>query len=184
METLANRPGKIDWKALLARCSSRGPGFFDQGALPRMIANREVVSGLVVSIGVLCEGAGPVPARILEFLQSLAGAREVGGRSGEDEFLLICRDERGAAAQRRLARISRELWDFQLGSLGDFAILFSWGGVEAEHEPIEEALALASMRMQETRRGREALMTKAWMTKSGMTGEVRAASAFPAARLS
>jgi hypothetical protein len=166
METLAVRPGKIDWKSLLARRARR-----DSGALGRMIENRETVSGLVVSIGLHCERNGPVPERILNFMQSLGSAGDICGWSGADEFLLISPAERGASAQRRLARISRELWDFQLGSLGDFAILFSWGGVEAENEPIEDAIALAGMRMQETRRARKAFL-----------GEIRAASACPVAR--
>src|SRR5271154_110203 len=109
METTAVRPGKIDWKALLARRSQKAPD-----ALAHLIASGERVSGLVVSIGVHCDAKGPVPSRILNFVQSLAGAGDIGGWSREDEFLLICAGERGASAQRRLARISRELWDFQL----------------------------------------------------------------------
>jgi hypothetical protein len=164
METTAVRPGKIDWKSLLARCAK-------SGALERMIANRERVSGLVVSIGVHCDDHGRVPERVRNFVQSLVGAGEIGGWSGADEFVLMCRAEQGASVQRRLVRISRELWDFQLGPLGDFAILFSWGGVEVENEPVEEAVAMASMRMQETRRARKVLMTR----------EIRAASESPAA---
>jgi hypothetical protein len=161
--------GKIDWKALLERCSQKST---KDDALGRMIASRENVSGLAVSIGVQCDGA--MPHRVVEFVQSLAGSGETSGRRGEDEFLLICPQERGAAAQRRLARISRELWDFQLESLGDFRILFSWGGVEVENEPIEDAIEQANMRMRETQRARQTLMTR----------RIRAASASPVADLS
>lgn len=161
--------GKIDWKALLDRCSQKST---QDDALGRMIAGRENVSGLAVSIGVQCDGA--MPRKVIEFVQSLAGAGETSGRRGEDEFLLICPQERGAAAQRRLARISRELWDFQLESLGDFQILFSWGGVEIDNEPVEDAIEQANMRMQETRRARRTLMTR----------RIRVASASPVADLS
>src|SRR5580658_246703 len=146
MEAPIARPGKIDWKSLLARCSKRRVGNLDR------------VSGLVVSIGVHCDRGGPVPGRIVNFLESLRESGDFAERWGEDEFLLICPEERGASVQRRLARISRELWDFQLGSLGDFEILFSWGGVEVQDEPVADAIALATMRMQETRRARKSLM--------------------------
>ncbi len=161
--------GKIDWKALLDRCSHKS---VHDDALGRMIAGREKVSGLAVSIGVQCEGA--MPEGVVRFMQSLAGVDDTSGRRGEDEFVLICPSERGASAQRRLARISRELWDFQLESLGDFQILFSWGGVEIDNEPVEDAIEQANMRMQETRRARKTLLTR----------RIRAASASPVADLS
>jgi hypothetical protein len=42
--------------------------------------------------------------------------------------------------------------------MGDFSILFSWGGVEVQSESIDEAIASANERMKETRRGRKLLM--------------------------
>jgi hypothetical protein len=77
--------------------------------------------------------------------------------SGEDEFLLICPQERGAAAQRRLSQIAQQLWDFQLRSLGSFQILFGWGGLEVRSESNEEAIASARECMQETKRSRNLL---------------------------
>lgn len=153
MEAVIERTGRrVDWKSLLARRSKK-------------------VTGLVVSIGVIGQAEGGIPDRVVRFVRSLGGTGDFVYRAGDHEFALIWRGEQGPAAQRRLARISRELWDFQLGSLGDFAILFTWGGVEVEDESIEEAIALATMRMEETRRGRKALVT----------GKIRAASAYPAA---
>ena len=154
-------PEKIDWKSLLARHSKKKMGF-------ERMAPGGTVSGLVVSIGVI--GGGRIPDNVLNFVRGLGGTAEAAYRLSDDEFSLVWHGERGAPAQQRLARISQELWDFQLGSLGALSVLFSWGGVEVENEPVEEALALASMRMQETRRGRMALMTR----------EFRAASAYPA----
>ena len=39
--------------------------------------------------------------------------------------------------------------------MGSLSILFSWGGVEVRSESIDEAIASATERMQETRRGRK-----------------------------
>jgi hypothetical protein len=152
--------GKIDWKSLLARNSKKESGF-------ERVPSGGTVSGLVVSVGVI---GGRIPDNVLNFVRGLGGAAEAAYRLSDDEFSLVWREERGAAAQQRMARISQEVWDFQLGSLAGLVILFSWGGVEVENEPLEEALAMASMRMQETRRGRMAMMTR----------EFRAASAYPA----
>jgi len=76
-------------------------------------------------------------------------------QSAPDEYLLIFPNERGAAAQKRLSRIAQQLWDFQLDSLRTDPVKFSWGGLEVRNEPVSEAIASASERMHETRRGRQ-----------------------------
>jgi len=144
MGAIGQRTGKIDWNALLARTAKKNDAV-------------ERVTGVVVSIGVLHRDGTSIPENVLRFVRELGGsAREY--RVSEDEFALVWHGESGAAAQQRLARISQELWNFQLGALDGLAILFSWGGVEVENEPMEEALASASMKMHETRRGRKALI--------------------------
>ena len=70
---------------------------------------------------------------------------------------MIYPKEHGASAQRKLSQIAQQLWDFQLRSMGTYSILFSWGGVEVASESIEEAIASANERMQETHRGRKLL---------------------------
>ena len=89
-------------------------------------------------------------ADVCEFIQSLIGPGDFAAQSGTDEFLLIYPSERGASAQRRLGQIAEQLWDFQLRSMGSLSILFSWGGVEVRSESIDEAIASATERMQET----------------------------------
>jgi len=113
----------------------------------------------VVSIGVNASRKpdGTLPESVHNLVQSLIGPHDFAAQSGDDEFLLIYPRERGASAQRRLSQIAQQLWDFQLRSLGSFQILFSWGGVEVRSESIEEAIASASERMQETKRGRKLL---------------------------
>jgi hypothetical protein len=134
-------------------------GHVDGHVLNKLVQSRQPISGLVVSIGVNSsrKSDGALPESVINLVESLIGPHDFAAQSADDEFLLIYPQERGASAQRRLSQISRQLWDFQLSSLGSFQILFSWGGVEVSGESIEEAIASASERMQETKRGRKLL---------------------------
>jgi hypothetical protein len=171
--TTIKPPGiKKDWGSMLAR-NAQGhkparlgelplpagfqAGFHDGHVLSKLVESRQPVSGLVVSIGVNSSrnSARKLPEGVSKLVESLLGPNDFAAQSGEDEFLLIYPEERGASAQRRLSQIAQQLWDFQLRSLGSFQILFSWGGVEVSSESIEEAIASASERMQETKRGRK-----------------------------
>jgi hypothetical protein len=134
-------------------------GFHDGPALTRLVKQRQPVHGLVVSIGVSGNGsaAGDVPLLI----QTLIGPTDFAAPSGEEEFLLIFPAERGVSAQRRLSLVAQELWDFQLNSGETCSILFSWGGVEASGESINDAIESANERMRETRRKRATLRPRA-----------------------
>jgi hypothetical protein len=134
-------------------------GFHDGFVLSRLVQKRQPVSGLVVSIGVNTppNSTGSLPGAVRNLIESLIGPEDFACQSSREEFLLIYPHERGASAQRRLSGIAQRLWDFQLRSLGTFAILFTWGGVEVRSESIEEAVASATERMHETRRGRKLL---------------------------
>jgi hypothetical protein len=134
-------------------------GFHDGHVLNKLVQSRQPISGLVVSIGVNSsrKSDGSLPESVIKLVESLIGPDDFAAQSGDDEFLLIFPQERGASAQRRLSKIAQLLWDFQLRSLGSFQILFSWGGVEVRSESIEEAIASACERMQETKRGRKLL---------------------------
>ncbi len=167
--------GKKDWGSLLARRNSPAAaesspaisqngavvpaGFHEGFVLSQLVQNRQPVSGLVVSIGVSAprEEDGSLPEAVKALIQSLIGPDDFACRTNDEEFLLIYPRESGASAQRRLSKIAQQLWDFQLRSLGTFQILFSWGGVEVQSESIDEAIASANERMQETRRGRKLL---------------------------
>ncbi len=178
--------GKKDWNSLLTRRAEPKPavevqtdlidavaaatinqrnhenfpaGFQDGFVLSQLVQSRKPVSGLVVSVGVSAprNQDGSLPEQVRTVIQSLIGPDDFACQSSEEEFLLIYPGERGASAQRRLSQIAQQLWDFQLRSLGKFSILFSWGGVEVRSESIEEAIASANERMQETRRGRKLL---------------------------
>lgn len=159
-----------DWGSLLHRNAEEAKqapalkgfqaGFHDGFVLNQLVQSHQPISGLVVSIGVNAPrtSGGKLPEAVSKLVESLIGPNDFAARSGEDEFLLIYPHEKGAAAQRKLSRIAQQLWDFQLRSLGSFQILFSWGGVEVQSESIEEAIASASERMLETRRGRKLVM--------------------------
>ncbi len=162
--TPAAKPvAKKDWGALLSRrepVTTDVPAGFHEGfVLSQLVQNRQPVSGLVVSIGVNTprEDDGSMPEQVKDLIQSLIGAGDFACQTNPEEFLLIYPNERGASAQRRLSQIAQQLWDFQLNSLGTFQILFSWGGIEVKSESIDEAIASANERMQETRRGRKLL---------------------------
>jgi len=137
-------------------------GFQDGFVLTRLLEQHQPVSGLVVSIGVSAQDVEATPKSeaaeaVRMLVESLLGPEDFAAQSGEEEYLLICPGERGAAAQRRLSEIAQHLWDFQLRSMGKYSVLFSWGGVEVRSESITEAIASATERMQETRRGRKLL---------------------------
>ncbi len=167
---------KKDWGALLSRrASATAPapavseqkptenplanipaGFHDGFVLNRLILTHQPVTGLVVSIGVSANPKdGTVSEPVTGLIRSLIGAGDFACPGGTGEFLLIYPRLNGAAAQRQLSLVAQQLWDFQLRSLGSTSILFSWGGVEVASESIDEAIASASERMNETRRGRK-----------------------------
>jgi hypothetical protein len=129
-------------------------GFHDGAVLGRLVQTRQAVNGLVVSIGVDSED-GSIPEPVQKLVESLIGPEDFACKSGDKEFVLIYNNMRGASAQRRLSVIAQSLWDFQLRWLGNFSVLFSWGGVEVRGEPIQEAIAAANERMVETKRLRK-----------------------------
>jgi hypothetical protein len=140
-------------------------GFQDGFVLTRLVERRQPISGLVVSIGVTAQekedqdkdvvAVEPVPAMVRTLVESLIGPGDFAAQSAKEEYLLIYPGVRGVAAQRKLSEVAQQLWDFQLRSMGQFSVQFSWGGVEVRSESIEEAIASATERMNETRRGRK-----------------------------
>ena len=82
--------------------------------------------------------------------------------------MLVFAGESGSVAQRRLNGLSERLWDFQLRSLGNFSVMFSWGATEANAETFEDAVEAASERMRETRHNRRTIsMEKTRLKKVG-----------------
>jgi len=171
----ASAPSRNDLlEAVVAATDSTAPtqssapalpaGFQDGYVLSRLVERRQPVSGLVVSIGVTAEdkegqaaAADSVPALVRSLVESLIGSGDFAAQSGQGEYLVIYPGMRGATAQRKLSEVAQQLWDFQLRSMGQFSVQVGWCGDEVRSESIEEAIASATERMNETRRGRKVL---------------------------
>ncbi|MCC6389570.1 MAG: diguanylate cyclase [Bryobacterales bacterium] len=144
------------------------PGYHDRSVLTSYLQSTDVLTGVVVAIGINDyshhrEKMGPAPMQ--ELMQSvetmvsglLREGVDFGCRSAEDEFILVFPKETGAEAQRRLTAISERLWNFQLRSLSNFSVLFSWGAVEVRGESLADSAASASERMYQTKRNRKTI---------------------------
>lgn len=130
-------------------------GLFDYNLLQKQASEGKTFNGLVVSIGMNAVDRQNVGI-VHGFLGSLMDATDFACWSDTDQFLLVCSDLSGDAAQRRLARITEKLWDFQLRSMGSLNIQFAWGGKEGRGgaERLNDVVAAAIEQMHETRDAR------------------------------
>lgn len=136
---------------------SQPGGMIQQTVLEKWIESEQRFSGLVVSIGINDTDSSMWYSRDLmqsvgNYIAGLLKAKDYCCRTSYDEFLMVCPGEQGAQSQRRLNHISERLWDYQLRGMGAGSILFSWGGVQVQDQPLAEAIASATERMRETKR--------------------------------
>jgi GGDEF domain-containing protein len=138
-------------------------GLHEAAVLSQLIENQTPYSGVVVAIGIndydalrekLSSGADSVAA-LNKMVLSMLRPQDFACRFQDDEYILIYPGERGSSAQRRLFQVSEKLWDFQLRSLGNLSVMFSWGGLEVTNETLAEAVASARERMYQTKRNRK-----------------------------
>lgn len=140
-------------------------GLHDSATLSALLEANRPFSGVVVSIGIndfealrerLSSGEQNTEslAPLNKLITSMLRPGDFASRFQEDDFILLFPGEAGSAAQRRLFQVSEKLWDFQLRSLGQLAVMFSWGGLEVTNEPLSNAVAAARERMFQTRRNR------------------------------
>ena len=129
-------------------------GMCDQAALQPFLETDFPFTGLVVLVGIANSRTPSREHPAQPFIEGILCPADFACRYGKDEFLIICPELRGAEAQRRLNEISERLWNFQLRGQGSFSVLFSWGGIGAENEPLSEAIASATERMRQTKRSR------------------------------
>jgi GGDEF domain-containing protein len=128
-----------------------------QPAFQELLDGGEPFSGLVISIGVnesdssMWHRQGLMQS-VATYIAALLREKEFSCRTGYDEFIMVCYGEQGPQSQRRLNHISERLWDYQLRGIGTCSILFSWGGVEVQDQPLAEAVASAVDRMRQTKR--------------------------------
>jgi hypothetical protein len=132
-------------------------GMIQQPVLDALLASQQLFSGLVVCIGVNDSDSSMWHSQGLmqsvgSYVAGLLKEKDFSCRTAYDEFVMVCRGQEGAESQRRLNQISERLWDYQLRGIGACSILFSWGGVQVQDQPLAEAIASATERMRETRR--------------------------------
>ena len=140
-------------------------GNHPSAVLNQLLDRKELLSGLVVSIGMNDylqldeilghEAAGKLLNSVEILMESVAGENGFCSRRSDDEFVLIYPELNGAQAQQRLSEISEQLWDYQLQTLKTYSVVFSWGASEAQKQPLTEALSTASEHMAETRNSRK-----------------------------
>jgi len=140
----------------LARCNHPA-GMIQQPVLDELLASQQLFSGLVVCIGINDSDSSMWHSQGLmqsvgTYIAGLLREKDFSCRTAYDEFVMVCQGEEGAESQRRLNQISERLWDYQLRGIGACSILFSWGGVQVQDQPLAEAIASATERMRETRR--------------------------------
>jgi hypothetical protein len=153
-------PGALtaDYQLIENESESAWPkGVIQQSEFRKLLAGGESFSGLVVSIGVNDTDSGAQHSQGLmhsvgAYLGELLREADFSCRADYDEFIVVCPGETGAQAQRRLSHISERLWDYQLRGMSTCSILFSWGGVLVQDQPLAEAVASAVDRMRQTRR--------------------------------
>jgi hypothetical protein len=138
-------------------------GLHEAAVLSRLLESQAPYSGVVVAIGLndyetlrekLSSGADSAAA-LNKMVLSMLRPQDFACRFQDDEYILIYPGERGSSAQRRLFQVSEKLWDFQLRSLGNLSVMFSWGGLEVNNETLAEAVASARERMYQTKRNRK-----------------------------
>ncbi len=153
-------PGAVDASYQVMQSEPQHPwptGMLQQPAFQELLDGGEPFSGLVVSIGVnesdssMWHRQGLMQS-VATYIAGLLRDKEFSCRTGYDEFIMVCYGEQGPQSQRRLNHISERLWDYQLRGIGTCSILFSWGGVEVQDQPLAEAVASAVDRMRQTKR--------------------------------
>lgn len=140
-------------------------GNHPSAVLNQLLERKELLSGLVVSIGMNDylkldeifghDAAGKLLNSVESLMESVAGENGFCSRRSDDEFVLIYPELNGARAQQRLSEISEQLWDYQLQTLKTYSVVFSWGASEAQKQPLAEAISTASEHMAETRNSRK-----------------------------
>ena len=135
-------------------------GMFERASLEALLEADRPFTGLVVLVGIDNRRNHREEHPAQSFIEGLLGPADFACRNNDDQFLMICPGLHGAEAQRRLNEISERLWNFQLRGQGSFSVLFSWGGIGSENEPLSKAIASAHERMQQTRRSRVLLFRR------------------------
>jgi hypothetical protein len=139
-------------------------GMIQKPVLQELLESGKPFTGLVVSIGVNDSDSSMWHSQGLmqsvgNFVATLLREKDFSCRTAYDEFVMVCWGEQGAQSQRRMNHISERLWDYQLRGMGACSILFSWGGVQVQDQPLSEAIESATERMRQTKRSGQSALT-------------------------
>jgi hypothetical protein len=132
-------------------------GMIDEGTLQEAIQRSTSFTGTAVSIGIndadgsMWHSTGLVRS-VANHIAGLLGEHEFACRTAYDEFLIVCPEGQGAGLPSRLQQISERLWDYQLNGSRARSILFNWGGVQIQNQPLADAITSATDRMRQTKR--------------------------------
>jgi hypothetical protein len=161
---IAIAPGALDanYQVIQSEAQPAWPtGMIQQPMFQELLDDGAPFSGLVVSIGInesdssMWHSQGLMQS-VGGYIAGLLREKDFSCRTAYDEFIVVCCGEHGAQSQRRLNHFSERLWDYQLRGIGACSILFSWGGVQVQDQPLAEAVASAVERMRQTKRGSSA----------------------------
>jgi hypothetical protein len=137
--------------------SQHPSGMIQPPVFEELLKSEAPFTGLVVSIGINDSDSSMWHSQGLmqsvgSYIAGLLRENDFSCRTSFDEFVMVCRGQQGAESQRRLNHISERLWDYQLRGNGACSILFSWGGLQVQDQPLAEAIASATERMRQTKR--------------------------------
>jgi hypothetical protein len=129
-------------------------GMCQPAALQPLLEMGLPFTGLVVLVGIEKTRMTRQEFPAQPFIEGILGPSDFACHNSDDEFLIVCPGLREAEAQRRLNEISDQLRNFQSLGQGSLSVLFGWGGIGAEDEPLSEAIASATERMEQVMRSR------------------------------
>jgi hypothetical protein len=139
-------------------------GMHDNSAWTQLLSLPQPMTGILFTIALSKAESAPVaeagkkPAvevpdlteAMDRLMNSFVKDQDFGAHIGENEWVFVYKFDATGFNQRRVAGISEKLWDFQLRHLGMSSVAFKWGAVEVEAEKLEDALAAARDRMNQS----------------------------------
>lgn len=113
-------------------------------------------TGVVIVIGVTVPDPR-LTQSLDEFVDTFSRDGSIGCALGEDEFLIAHPLTDRRSRRLSLFELTENFWDLQFRMLGVSPALLAWGVVEANGQPLPEAIESARERMSELRRYRHIL---------------------------
>jgi hypothetical protein len=175
-DSILGKDSKPRFEVIQGAATGLPAGMHDQAALYRLLESNKPFHGLAVAVGFsLNDGRAVSKDVILHIEQLVRGILRDGEfacQNADDSFLLLSPGKQGAEAQRRLSDISERFWDFQLRGAGNFSVMFNTADVRVDNEPLRQAVATASARLQQARRARKAVAIESGSSRKASSAAV------------